>query len=69
MSSEFSRGTNGDERLGMLAALVNGDVALAYRLATELLAHGVPFAHVVGVPVVGGGRAFAEGGRRRAAAR
>ncbi len=33
----------GEERLAMLAALVNGDVALAYRLATELLAHGVPF--------------------------
>ena len=36
-----------DERLAMLAALVNGDVPLAYRLATELLAHGVPFDDIV----------------------
>jgi methanogenic corrinoid protein MtbC1 len=37
-----------DERLAMLAALVSGDVALAYRLATELLAHGVGFDDIVG---------------------
>ena len=36
-----------DERLAMLAALVNGDVTLAYRLAIELLAHGVPFDDIV----------------------
>lgn len=39
-----SRGAAGDaERFAMLAALVNGDVQLAYRLAVELLAQGVPF--------------------------
>ena len=31
----------------MLAALVNGDVPLAYRIAVELLAHGVPFDDIV----------------------
>jgi methanogenic corrinoid protein MtbC1 len=36
-----------DERLAMLAALVNGDVSLAYRLATELLAEGTPFDDIV----------------------
>jgi methanogenic corrinoid protein MtbC1 len=36
-------GAAGGERLAMLAALVNGDVTLAYRLALELLANGVPF--------------------------
>jgi methanogenic corrinoid protein MtbC1 len=41
--TEFS-----DERLAMLAALVNGDVSLAYRLSTELLAHGVGFDDLVG---------------------
>jgi len=47
MSSEFGRGANGEERLAMLAALVNGDGSLAYRLATELLAHGVPFDDII----------------------
>jgi methanogenic corrinoid protein MtbC1 len=37
-----------DERLAMLAALVNGDVPLAYRLSTELLAHGIGFDEIVG---------------------
>jgi methanogenic corrinoid protein MtbC1 len=32
-----------DERLAMLAALLDGDVPLAYRIATSLLAEGVPF--------------------------
>jgi methanogenic corrinoid protein MtbC1 len=36
-----------DEQLAMLAALVNGDVSLAYRLATELLAEGTPFDDIV----------------------
>ncbi len=36
-----------DERLAMLVALVNGDVQLAYRLALELLAGGVPFDAIV----------------------
>lgn len=35
-----------DERLAMLAALVNGDVSLANRLAHEMLAGGVPFAAI-----------------------
>ncbi len=37
-----------NERLAMLAALVNGDVSLAYRLAIQMLAGGVPFDVVVG---------------------
>ncbi len=48
MSTESDRRAEGDERLAMLAALVNGDVPLAYRLAIELLAHGVPFDDIVG---------------------
>ena len=47
MSSDPDRPTTGDERLATLAALVNGDVTLAYRLATELLAQGVPFDDIV----------------------
>jgi len=47
MSSDPDRPATGDERLAMLAALVNGDVTLAYRLATELLAQGVPFDDIV----------------------
>jgi methanogenic corrinoid protein MtbC1 len=47
MSSDPDRPAAGDERLAMLAALVNGDVTLAYRLATELLAQGVPFDDIV----------------------
>jgi len=47
MSSNPDRPAAGDERLAMLAALVNGDVTLAYRLATELLAQGVPFDDIV----------------------
>ena len=47
MSSDPDRPATGDERLAMLAALVNGDVPLAYRLAIELLAHGVPFDDIV----------------------
>lgn len=37
-------GDAGRERLAMLAALVDGDVALALRIATKLLAEGTPFA-------------------------
>ena len=43
MSIESGRRAKDDERFAMLAALVNGDVPLAYRLAVELLACGVPF--------------------------
>jgi methanogenic corrinoid protein MtbC1 len=43
MSIESDRRAKNDERFAMLAALVNGDVPLAYRLAIELLAQGVPF--------------------------
>ena len=43
MSIETDRRAQNDERFAMLAALVNGDVPLAYRLAVELLAQGVPF--------------------------
>ena len=58
-------GAAGSQRLAMLAALVNGDVSLAYRLALELLADGVPFddiaADVLG-PVQGElGRRWAAG--------
>jgi methanogenic corrinoid protein MtbC1 len=65
MSSGPEPPTTGEERLAMLAALVNGDVPLAYRLATELLAHGVPFDDIV-VDILGPvqievGRRWAEG--------
>jgi methanogenic corrinoid protein MtbC1 len=43
MKFEFDGAATDDDRLAMLAALVNGDVNLAYRIATELLAQGVPF--------------------------
>lgn len=43
MSIESDRRAKNDERFAMLAALVNGDVPLAYRLAIELLAQGMPF--------------------------
>ena len=43
MRSEPDRPAQDDERLAMLAALVNGDVSLAYRLAIELLSRGLPF--------------------------
>lgn len=52
MSVESDRPEAADERLAMLAALVGGDVPLAYRLATELLAQGVPFEQIV-VDVLG----------------
>lgn len=47
MSVEFDPSEAADERLAMLAALVSGDVPLAYRLATELLAQGIPFEEIV----------------------
>lgn len=47
MSIESDRSAKDDERLAMLAALVDGDVSLAYRLAIGLLANGVPFDAVV----------------------
>lgn len=47
MSIESDRSEADDERLAMLAALVSGDVPLAYRLAVELLAQGVPFDEIV----------------------
>jgi methanogenic corrinoid protein MtbC1 len=48
MSFESDGAATDDERVAMLAALVNGDVNLAYRIATDLLAQGVPFAVIVG---------------------
>jgi len=47
MSIEADDRAKDGERLAMLAALVDGDVALAYRIAVELLAHGVPFDDIV----------------------
>ena len=47
MSIEADDRAKGSERLAMLAALVDGDVALAYRIAVELLADGVPFDDIV----------------------
>ena len=47
MSTEAARRAKDDERLAMLAALVNGDVPLAYRIAVGLLANGVPFDDIV----------------------
>ena len=47
MSTEAANRARDDERLAMLAALVNGDVPLAYRIAMELLAYGVPFDDIV----------------------
>ncbi|HET6877796.1 MAG TPA: cobalamin-dependent protein [Jatrophihabitans sp.] len=43
MSIESGGAAKDAERVAMLAALVDGDVPLAYRLAVELLAEGVPF--------------------------
>jgi methanogenic corrinoid protein MtbC1 len=48
MNFESDGAATDHERLAMLAALVNGDVNLAYRLATDLLAQGVPFGVIVG---------------------
>jgi methanogenic corrinoid protein MtbC1 len=48
MSLESDSAATNDERVAMLAALVNGDVNLAYRLATDLLGQGVPFDAIVG---------------------
>ncbi len=47
MSVEPDHPEAADERLAMLAALVSGDVPLAYRLATDLLAQGLPFEEIV----------------------
>jgi methanogenic corrinoid protein MtbC1 len=47
MSIEADDRAKDSERLAMLAALVDGDVPLAYRIAVELLAHGVPFDDIV----------------------
>lgn len=43
MSIESGGAAKDAERFAMLTALVNGDVPLAYRLAVDLLARGVPF--------------------------
>lgn len=43
MSSDIPGNSAEHERFAMLAALVNGDVALAYRLTVEMLAEGMPF--------------------------
>ena len=47
MSIESDRPPRNDECVAMLAALVDGDVPLAYRLALELLGCGVPFDDIV----------------------
>jgi methanogenic corrinoid protein MtbC1 len=47
MSIEPDDRARDSEQLAMLAALVDGDVPLAYRIAIELLAHGVPFDDIV----------------------
>lgn len=47
MSIESDHPGRNDERVAMLAALVNGDVPLAYRLALELLGCGMPFDDIV----------------------
>ena len=47
MSMESDPAARDGERFAMLAALVNGDVPLAYRLVVELLAYGVPFDDIV----------------------
>ena len=47
MSIESDRSPKAAERVAMLAALVDGDVPLAYRLALELLGYGVPFDDIV----------------------
>jgi methanogenic corrinoid protein MtbC1 len=47
MSIESDRPPKAAERVAMLAALVDGDVPLAYRLALELLGYGVPFDDIV----------------------
>src|SRR5690349_4634452 len=47
MSIESDRPPKAAERVAMLAALLDGDVPLAYRLALELLGYGVPFDDIV----------------------
>lgn len=47
MIGESATDANVAERLAMLSALVNGDTSLAYRLATDCLANGVPFDRIV----------------------
>ena len=47
MSGNGQRTTFVDERLTMLAALVNGDAALAFRVAQDCLLDGVPFDRIV----------------------
>ncbi len=47
MSGDGPQTTFADERLAMLAALVNGDAALAFRLAQDCLSDGVPFDRIV----------------------
>lgn len=47
MSGDGLRMTFADERLAMLAALVNGDTALAFRVAQDCLSDGVSFDRIV----------------------
>ena len=47
MSGDGLRTTFADERLAMLAALVNGDTALAFRVAQDCLSDGVSFDRII----------------------
>ena len=47
MSSESDQPAMRDARLAMLAALVGGDISLAFRLTTDLLSEGVPFDAII----------------------
>ena len=47
MSGDGLRTTFADERLALLAALVNGDAALAFRVAQDCLSDGVSFDRIV----------------------
>ncbi len=47
MSADGPRTTFVDERLAMMAALVNGDTALAFRVAQDCLSNGVSFDRIV----------------------
>lgn len=47
MMHEFSDHEYANERLALLAALVDGDGLLAYRMAAKLLRNGVPFSAII----------------------
>ena len=47
MTGDGPQTTFADERLAMLAALVNGDTTLAFRVAQDCLSNGVAFDRIV----------------------